>query len=557
MHICDFCSTFALEMKRIILFIIAFAFAGSVWAQVKLPQVRMLENQGWSVQHSVMSWDSLSVYFSAKAPQAKSYDLYIVRANGWRWGEPEKITSISTDEDELWPSISSDESMLFYVHRTPATEEKGSFEKTRIWRAWYRDNAWTEAAPIIISGEEDSQPQLLEDNCTLLFTRRVESKKHDGVWQNWTSTMLDDHNWTNPSQYTATPQPRPVLAVSGTLVMVKGGRPIAQGYVLVYDAMNEQLLQKAVVHTQTGRWQVPLQRQRRYRLALTAPGYSYHYIDIDTETLNNRTTRDFGSIALDDQLALTLQTYDSETQAILKSQKEILALGKLHQLTLRHEGYEDTTLTVNTQRPTVFTQTELDIAMRPKKSLHHFRVINPLTGDGIPEAQLRLNGQPTPKDTTLRINMERTLQISAKGYMFYDTLFYTGKDTRERTVLVALLPIQKDMVLQLRNIQFEHDSYELTESSNDELESLAQLLFMNPTLRIELSSHTDDQGSDKYNDRLSTLRGQAVEKWLLNRGIPAERMVIMGYGKRKPLVPNDSDEQRAINRRVEIKVLDF
>lgn len=141
--------------------------------------------------------------------------------------------------------------------------------------------------------------------------------------------------------------------------------------------------------------------------------------------------------------------------------------------------------------------------------------------------------------------------------MFYDTLFYTGKDTRERTVMVALLPIQKDMVLQLRNIQFEHDSYELTESSNDELESLAQLLFMNPTLRIELSSHTDDQGSDKYNDRLSTLRGQAVEKWLINRGIPADRMVIMGYGKRKPLVPNDSDEQRAINRRVEIKVLDF
>jgi outer membrane protein OmpA-like peptidoglycan-associated protein len=260
---------------------------------------------------------------------------------------------------------------------------------------------------------------------------------------------------------------------------------------------------------------------------------------------------------LDDQLALTLQTYDSETQTILQSKKEILPLGKLHTLRLQHEVYEDTTLTVNTQRPTIFTETELDIAMRPKKSLHHFRVINLFTGDRIEEAQLRMNGQPTPADTALRLNMERTLQVSAKGYMFYDTLFHTGNDTRERTVVVALLPIQKDMVLQLRNIQFEHDSYELTESSNDELESLAQLLITNPTLRIELSSHTDDQGSDKYNDRLSTLRGQAVEKWLVQRGIPADRMVIVGYGKRKPLVPNDSDEQRAINRRVEIKVLDF
>ena len=544
-------------MKRIILFALVFAFSGSVLAQVQLPQVRLLENQGWSIQHSVMSWDSLSVYFSAKEPQAPSYDLYVVRANGWRWGEPEKLRSISTDEDELWPSISSDESMLFYVHRTPATGEKHSFEKTQIWRAWYRDNTWTEAAPIIISGDEDSQPQLLEDNCTLLFIRREESKKHDGAWQNWTSTMLDDHNWTIPGLYNIVPQPQPLMAANGTLVMVKGGRPIAQGYVLVYDATNEKLLQKAAVHTQTGRWKVALQQNRRYRLALTAPGFSHHYIDIDTHTLNRREERSFGSIALDDQLALTLQTYDSETQTILRSKKEILPLGKLHTLRLQHEGYEDTTLTVNTQRPTIFTETELDIAMRPKKSLHHFRVINPFTGERIEEAQLRMNGQPTPADTALRLNMERTLQVSAKGYMFYDTLFHTGNDTRERTVVVALLPIQKDMVLQLRNIQFEHDSYELTESSNNELESLAQLLITNPTLRIELSSHTDDQGSDKYNDRLSTLRGQAVEKWLVQRGIPADRMVIVGYGKRKPLVPNDSDEQRAINRRVEIKVLDF
>ena len=62
-------------MKRIILFALVFAFSGSVLAQVQLPQVRLLENQGWSIQHSVMSWDSLSVYFSAKEPQAPSYDL--------------------------------------------------------------------------------------------------------------------------------------------------------------------------------------------------------------------------------------------------------------------------------------------------------------------------------------------------------------------------------------------------------------------------------------------------------------------------------------------------
>ena len=113
------------------------------------------------------------------------------------------------------------------------------------------------------------------------------------------------------------------------------------------------------------------------------------------------------------------------------------------------------------------------------------------------------------------------------------------------------------MVLQLRNIQFEYDSYELTESSNDQLEAVAQLLFINPSLHIELSAHTDDQGSDKYNDRLSSLRGQAVESWLTARGVDTKRIEVVGYGKRKPLVANDSEEHRALNRRVEIKVTEF
>ena len=120
-----------------------------------------------------------------------------------------------------------------------------------------------------------------------------------------------------------------------------------------------------------------------------------------------------------------------------------------------------------------------------------------------------------------------------------------------------LQPIVRDFVLQLRAIQFDTDSYELKEESNEELEKLLHLMQINPTLRIELSAHTDDRGSDRYNDQLSSLRGQAVAGWLTDRGIAVERIEAMGYGKRKPLVPNDSDENRALNRRVEIKVLDY
>lgn len=545
MHICKIFCNFAAEMKRISLFLIGIALCSSAWGQLKLPQIRGLESKGWSIQHSVMSWDSLSIYFAAKEPQGVSYDLYMVSAEGWLWSKPQKLSSISTREDESWPTISSDGSMLFYI------------QHGRIVRAWYRDGRWEEAAPIIISEEGDLRPQLMEDNKTLVFWRREESKRQEGNYSKWYSVMMDDHNWTNPVPMVDGMQPSPILAANGTLVKAKGRAPLGTGEVLVYDATNEQLLQRATVHPRTGRWRVALQQNRHYRLALTAPGYSYHYIDIRTDGLEARREQDYGEVALDDELSLTLQTYDSETQAILNKEKRVLPLGQIHRLGLSQNGYHDTTLVVNTQRPTVFTETELDIAMRAKKSRHRFIVVDKMTGSALMDANVRMDGRPTAKDTLLRLNEEHSLQVSAKGYVFDDTLFTTGNTTSQHVVVMRLVPLTKDLVLQLRNIQFEHDSYELTESSNEELEALAQLLFMNPTLRIELSSHTDDQGSDKYNDRLSTMRGKAVEKWLLDRGVDGQRMVIVGYGKRKPLVANDSDENRAINRRVEIKVLEF
>jgi outer membrane protein OmpA-like peptidoglycan-associated protein len=257
------------------------------------------------------------------------------------------------------------------------------------------------------------------------------------------------------------------------------------------------------------------------------------------------------------QLRLSLNTYDEETQEILAQEQKVLPLGQLHKIHLRQTGYHDTVLAVNTLRPTIFTETELDIPMRPKKSLHHFRVTNIRDNQAVEDAVIRLNGAFASADTALRIGHELALQVSAPGYLFFDTLIHTGDDTRERTIAIRLQPLEKDLVLQLRNIQFEYDSYELTEGSNEALEALAQLLFINPTLRIELSAHTDDLGSDKYNDRLSSLRGQAVAKWLKERGVEADRIESKGYGKRKPLVPNDSDENRALNRRVEIKVTAF
>ena len=234
-------------MKRISLFLIGMALCSGAWGQLKLPQIRGLESKGWSIQHSVMSWDSLSIYFAAKEPQGVSYDLYMVTAEGWLWSQPKKLSSICTREDESWPTISSDGSMLFYI------------QNGRIVRAWYRDGHWEEAAPIIISEEGDLSPQLMEDNKTLVFWRREESKRNDEAYSKWYSVMMDDHNWTNPVPMVDGMQPSPILAANGTLVKAKGRAPLGTGEVFVYDATNEQLLQRAKFRPSS--WASTLERE--------------------------------------------------------------------------------------------------------------------------------------------------------------------------------------------------------------------------------------------------------------------------------------------------------
>ena len=174
------------------------------FGQVKLPQVRMLESRGWSVQHSVMSWDSLTIFFAAKQSAEMSYDLYEMHADGWRWSEPQRINALSTGNDESWPSISSDERMLFYVTSSP----DGS--SSQIWRAWNRNGEWSEASPLIISTTADIHPQILEDNSTLVFLRREQTKKNNGPWKPFVATMVDSHNWTLPQPVETSPQPQPI-----------------------------------------------------------------------------------------------------------------------------------------------------------------------------------------------------------------------------------------------------------------------------------------------------------------------------------------------------------
>jgi outer membrane protein OmpA-like peptidoglycan-associated protein len=105
----------------------------------------------------------------------------------------------------------------------------------------------------------------------------------------------------------------------------------------------------------------------------------------------------------------------------------------------------------------------------------------------------------------------------------------------------------------LRNVFFETGSSQLRPESNLELGVLARFMTDNPTVRFQINGHTDDVGDDNSNQRLSEARADAVRTWLVGQGISAERLRTKGYGESKPVMPNDTDEHRAANRRTEFE----
>ena len=143
-----------------------------------------------------------------------------------------------------------------------------------------------------------------------------------------------------------------------------------------------------------------------------------------------------------------------------------------------------------------------------------------------------------------------TIEATAVNYYpFRDTIYdahdYTG---------IEMVPKEiKSFVL--RDIYFATGKTQILDYSEPALNELYQLLRSRPKQRIRIIGHTDDIGSDRSNQLLSEGRCQSVRQAMIERGINPERIDIEGRGEKDPIVPNDSDEHRQMNRRVEIELL--
>lgn len=162
-------------------------------------------------------------------------------------------------------------------------------------------------------------------------------------------------------------------------------------------------------------------------------------------------------------------------------------------------------------------------------------------------------------------NRDYTVLGQKSGYHADSAKVNTHGITKSDTLEVALLlePIfQVGQTFELENIYYDFDKHNIRPDAAEILDELVRTLRDNPTLKIELSSHTDSRGSNAYNEALSQRRAQSAVDYLVSRGIARDRMVAKGYGETRLVnrcadgVPCSRDEHQA-NRRTEVTVLEY
>lgn len=149
---------------------------------------------------------------------------------------------------------------------------------------------------------------------------------------------------------------------------------------------------------------------------------------------------------------------------------------------------------------------------------------------------------------------EYAFYVSKTGYLFKSLSFNVSDSTSSVNLEIPLEAIEKDRIEVLNNIFFKTGAYDLDEKSKVELDKMADFMNQNKSIKIEISGHTDDVGSDKENLELSRRRAQSVQDYLQKTGISIERIVSKGYGETKPVITNDSEPNRQKNRRIEWKI---
>ena len=441
--------------------------------------------------------------------QDSDENIYVTSIKDKVWTEPVSISEkINTTQNEGTASISADGRTLVF---TSCGGRKG-FGSCDLFISYKQGDDWTSPQNLglnINSGEWESQPSLSADGRTLYFVS--DRKGSLGKRDIWVSKLDSTNMWAKAINVgspvnTTEDDLSPFIHANGKTLFFASEGHVGMGGLDLYFTENQQ-----------DKWKIPENLgyplntfEDQVALFITADAKkAYYSLERDQDDKYRRAK------IVEIEVPASLQAkfkatsflkgivYDSKTKQKLQANIELISLKN-----------------------------------------------NELLG------KISSDAQTGTYTSVLTNGGEYAVFVSKKGYFFKSLNFdFSDKIGLDKILDIPLEPIKKEAKEILNNIFFDTAKWDLKSESTAELDKLVGLLKANPDLPIEISGHTDDVGKDADNLLLSQKRAKAVVDYLALKGVNILKIKAEGYGKMLPYLPNSSDENRKLNRRIEVKFL--
>ena len=487
------------------------------------------------------------------------------------WSEPEKINIIINDAGVGYPKIYNDNKTLFYS-RVDDEEKKWRIH----WTKMIGDIHWY--LPFKMDTIKSNDHEISPIFC-----------KQDGYLYFIMSSDLGSSPKGNMFRFKPDMEryPDPTAEFTGTVYDSLQKKPL-EASVLCTDPVLGRIQYFTNSGEKKGNWFTLLPAGSMYLFHIWKENYSHSYrLFSETESLTDKNFQ----TGLTNRVVLQLNIYDKEElwpldaevsimnekgiklniapQSLNKGQLVLfLPIGSHYMFNISRKDYQSNRIDLDLSSVVLFDRFIRDIELEPvKRSIEIFvtekDTIKPLKAsiELIDLRKKRLIPDETGIEGLYKIMLREgepfNLEVRGpKFYAFKNLSIDLDADRQLTKLTIELSQLTRKVPIRLNNINFELNSSDLMESSLTELNRVVRLLKDNPEIYVEMSAHTCDIGSDRFNDVLSDKRAKSVVNYMILKGIDTGRMVARGYGEKFPLFPNINEENRALNRRVELKILD-
>ena len=157
----------------------------------------------------------------------------------------------------------------------------------------------------------------------------------------------------------------------------------------------------------------------------------------------------------------------------------------------------------------------------------------------------------------MRPEKKYSISVQAEGFFVFVKIIDVAAESADGVINLDIIlePGGIGHIIRLDKLIFAQGKADITEDSYQELDELGLMMRENQAMEIQLEGHTDFRGSVTSNMRLSELRVAAVKNYIMAKGIATERILTKAFGGEQPLTRENTPEARALNRRVEVRIL--